>query len=295
MKKNIEQPYQDTADFSCLQQGGGGENEEQRVQPLPSSQRNAKGIGYTSTDQNVVEGFPRDEGNAPERGISEDFLPASPFVEGTTCADNVYVLQIHAARAVDPLIGEMFVCPQTLEAVSLHRMLGLPLSFTWEQIPFPFLSWRGGPSSRSWWPPASSGPALPAAIDPRTGVVMSGYSLLEALRSFAHSQVHAPELHMANCSSHAPAQECSGPVTTNRGEFALNAHIYRHCFCRSCPSASLEQATELAVTELVQQAVEIALVRHTIFSRICCTSIAGACCFSACLFGITFAFACAVR
>ena len=268
MEQPGELPNNGNASLSSLRHDIYGKIEGRRVQ-LPPQSTTSREMEGTSSDANVLSGPPNDSATSSEKPTSRNHAPASSVVEEAACGVPAYVFQIHAARAVDPLIGEVVVCPQTLEALCLHRMFGFPFSFTWEQIPPPYLSWCGGVPSMSRLPLAIAGPALPAAVDPKTGMVMSGCSLLEALRSFAQSHVRVQEVRGAACCAEARASVRGEPVTAE-GELKGGG---RFCKCPLCMNtcgtrsrAAVEQTTEFALTELVQQAVGRALVSYTTFS-----------------------------
>lgn len=240
-----------------------GEDGERRAQAFPLFEKAATAAVESSPmAANSSCGYPRDEATCGDEGTASRSHPPAPSVEEVGAGGcPAYAFHIHAARAVDPLIGEMFVCPQTLEALCLHRMLGLPLSFTWEHIPSPSLSWRGGqPSTQSWWPLASTGPSLPAGVDPKTGMMLSGYLLLEALRSCAHSKVRAPVLDDATGPAEAHARVRGGTVAAESALEKCRRSSKDLACIGVCETRSpVEQATDLAVAELVQQAVDTAL------------------------------------
>lgn len=176
--------------------------------------------------------------------------PSQPFV-------------IHTIRAIDPLVGELFVCPQTLEAVCLQRMVGLPVIFSWERLPSPFPWDRTTPRAVPWWPLSSKGTPLPAAINPKTGGVLSGRRLMEALRkACTQSQVRGTTAQGTPHSTGAP-DRIINKHNIIQNDSARDASVSEHpLFIGTYEmrnSATVERATQLATTELVQQAVQAAL------------------------------------
>lgn len=184
--------------------------------------------------------------------------------DGNACDAKPVTFVVHAAPAVDPLIGEVFVCPQTLEAVCLSRMFGLPMVITWEKIPTPSSPQLWGSPRHSWWPLEGDGPALPAAVHPKTGALLSGIQLIETLRSFAHAHMRDQTVDGVNCCQAVPDEPGNGPMNAEYrdargGSLPDDVLCIGNCDAHTCES--VEKATRLAVTELLQQAVQTALVR----------------------------------
>ncbi|CDJ67752.1 hypothetical protein, conserved [Eimeria necatrix] len=182
--------------------------------------------------------------------------------DGNACDAKPVTFVVHAAPAVDPLIGEVFVCPQTLEAVCLSRMFGLPMVITWEKIPTPSSPQLWGSPRHSWWPLEGDGPALPAAVHPKTGALLSGIQLIETLRSFAHAHMRDQTVDGVNCCQAVPDEPGNGPMNAEYrdargGSLPDDVLCIGNCDAHTCES--VEKATRLAVTELLQQAVQTAL------------------------------------
>ena len=230
---------------SRMQLSGGASDPSGEVDALTESQKHAS--------FRVDNGMESDVSLPPAVSASEEEVPIIP--------SEAFV--VHTTRAIDPLVGELFVCPHTLEAFCLHRILGLPITFAWESLPSPSPSRDVTPSpSQPWWPLAGKGTPLPAAVNPKTGRVLSGRRLLETLRkSCAPSQLRGNALEGAPHSIEAPTR-VSGRTNSRQNDsgrdgpehpLSIGTYDARH-------PAEVERATQFATTELVQQAVQAALV-----------------------------------
>ena len=202
--------------------------------------------------------------NEAGKGVRQEAavpMPADRSIGKFVCHALEYV--IHAARAVDPLIGELFVCPYTLEAICLKRLLGLSASFVWERVPHPWPSGEALPLFGTWGRPLVE-TSLPAAVHRETGQILSGRILVEALRRACK---HSRKCAAVRSLNTADTLDRSGGSERGRGG-PLEASMNEAPFCiGSCDPrnfALVERATQHSATELVEQAVQSALVRYFI-------------------------------
>ncbi|KAL8430784.1 hypothetical protein Efla_004020 [Eimeria flavescens] len=167
---------------------------------------------------------------------------------------------IHAVRTVDPLVGDLFVCPQTLEAICLNRMLGLQLEFSWERFPSASPPWEASAPSRfAWLSLSARATPLPAAVHPRTGVALSGNRLLDALRNSCAERPWRRASLVAASAAAGPAKE----KTLRHDDSTSHSSASDQPLCvrtyEGRNPAAVEHATKFATTRLVQQAVQAAL------------------------------------
>ncbi|KAL8434316.1 hypothetical protein ACSSS7_003260 [Eimeria intestinalis] len=169
---------------------------------------------------------------------------------------------VHAIRTIDPLVGDLFVCPQTLEAICLQRMLGLCLTFSWERVPAPCPPWEATSCSRlTSWPLAGKGTPLPGAIHPRKGVALSGSRLIEALRKACAKpqQREAASRENSSAASSRANRRQGSPHNDGAGDdSSLEQPLCIGTYHDRDPTA-VDRATKLAFIELVQRAVQAAL------------------------------------
>lgn len=176
---------------------------------------------------------------------------------------------VHIARAVDPLVGELFVCPYTLEAFCLNRIMALPLHFVIEHFPSPSPHPDLTPPQKTLWGPLASwgAPPLPAAIDPKTGCTLSGRRLVEALRDSCPQPGSRGGAPGGPSSFPTGGPRPTGPPSGGNGEGAAasqpdNGSTGDLLCIGSCDpkrAAAVEKATQKATIELVQRAVQAAL------------------------------------
>ncbi|KAL8455676.1 hypothetical protein Emag_000498 [Eimeria magna] len=168
---------------------------------------------------------------------------------------------VHAIWTSDPLVGDLLVCPQTLEAICMQRMLGLRLTFSWERVPAPSPPWEATAFRRlTWWPLAGRGTPLPAAIHPRKGVLLSGSRLMEALRkASADTQQREAALREALKTENKGIHREGDPHSDTPGDDSSSEQPLCIGTYDSRDPAAVERATKFAFIELVQRAAQGAL------------------------------------
>ncbi|KAL8452391.1 hypothetical protein Emed_001396 [Eimeria media] len=181
--------------------------------------------------------------------------------DNVTVEKDLYTFVIHAIWTSDPLVGDLFVCPQTLEAICMQRMLGLGLTFSWERVPAPCPPWEATAFKRlTWWPLVGKGTPLPAAIHPRKGVVLSGSRLTEALRkASADTQQREAALRRAVHTEKGGNDRQGSPHSDNAGDNSSSEQPLCIGTYDGRDLAAVERATKFAFIELVQRAVQAAL------------------------------------
>ncbi|XP_026192133.1 uncharacterized protein LOC113147081 [Cyclospora cayetanensis] len=222
---------------------------------------------FLSLDSTSMKSVPNPAVGNSETVASASCPPDVPDPSSNMRIPPSHTFVVHTARAVDPLVGELFICPHTLEALCLHRMLGLPLTLVWEPLPplspYPHIYL---PARQSWWFSGSVDPLLPAAVDPTTGRLLSGNRLLETLRrrctrsKEADAESGDPQL-CTETSSIGYASQFSekGRQEDIAGKIDSPEHPICIGTCDTQSSAAVEQGTQIATIELVQQAVQSAL------------------------------------
>ncbi|KAL8275094.1 hypothetical protein Esti_000973 [Eimeria stiedai] len=248
---------------------GGRQMGDEDLPPVAAGASSEGGSGHhgqaeqrSTSDSNPKAGASgRREVYASEGGAGEDRQHS--LRDDVTIETNPDTFVVHAIRTSDPLVGDLFVCPQTLEAICMQRMLGLRLTFSWERVPAPS-PWEASAFSRlTWWPLAGKVTPLPAAIHPSNGVTLSGSRLVEALRkACAETQQREAALSEASYFSTTTIrgnhmQECPHNDSAEDSSFSEQPLCIGTYEGRD-PTA-VDRATKLAFIELVQRAVEAAL------------------------------------
>lgn len=166
---------------------------------------------------------------------------------------------IHSVGVCDFLIGDMFICPQTLELVCLQKMFDLALEFSWELSPSPAILSERIVKPKGFFDTLlapirpATGVALPAALNPSSGELHCGKSLLKILRS--------------RVIPHQATKKEASKGTDKHGE---DSGVLQYCsqhkdprvLNKSCCYTCIDKVTRFAVTEMVERSLQAALVSY---------------------------------